>query len=171
MTGILSLMTFLPAAGALFILAARWSSGPAHPGHDTGVKWIAFVTTLFTLAVNLVALTQFDAGAAGFQLVERIPWAIGLEYHMGVDQLAMALILLTNFLMPLCILASWSIEKQVSTYMMLFLLLQTLMQGVFAAMDIVLFYVFFEGGLIPMYLIIGIWGGAERIKADRKSVV
>ena len=168
MTGILSLMTFLPAAGALFILAARWSSGPAHPGHDAGVKWIAFVTTLFTLAVNIVALTQFDAGAAGFQLVERIPWAIGLEYHMGVDQLAMALILLTNFLMPLCILASWSIEKQVSTYMMLFLLLQTLMQGVFAAMDIVLFYVFFEGGLIPMFILIGVWGGKNRIYAAFK---
>jgi NADH-quinone oxidoreductase subunit M len=165
---ILSLMTFLPAAGALFILAARWSSGKAHPGHDAGVKWIAFVTTLVTLGLNIVALSHFDAAAHGYQLVERIPWAIGLEYHMGVDQLAMALILLTNFLMPICILASWSIEKQVSTYMMLFLLLQSLMQGVFAAMDIVLFYVFFEGGLIPMFILIGVWGGKNRIYAAFK---
>ncbi len=170
MTGLplLSLMTFLPAAGALFILAARWSSGPAHPGHDNGVKWIALVTTLITLALNLVALSQFDAAAPGFQLVERVAWGAGLEYHMGVDQLAMALILLTNALMPICILASWSIEKQVSAYMTLFLVLQTLMQGVFAAMDIVLFYVFFEAGLIPMFILIGVWGGKNRVYAAFK---
>ncbi|TPW06931.1 MAG: NADH-quinone oxidoreductase subunit M [Alphaproteobacteria bacterium] len=165
---ILSLMTFLPAAGALLILAARWSSSGQHAGHDTGVKWIAFIVTLATLALNLVALSQFDAHQPGFQLVERVPWGAGLEYHMGVDQMSMALLLLTNFLMPLCILASWSIEKQVSAYMMLFLALQTLMQGVFAAMDIVLFYVFFEGGLIPMFILIGVWGGKNRVYAAFK---
>jgi len=165
---ILSLMTFLPAAGALLILAARWSSSGQHTGHDTGVKWIAFIVTLATLALNLVALTQFDVNQPGFQLVERVAWGAGLEYHMGVDQMAMALLLLTNFLMPLCILASWSIEKQVSAYMMLFLALHTLMQGVFGAMDIVLFYVFFEAGLIPMFILIGVWGGKNRVYAAFK---
>ena len=165
---ILSLMTFLPAAGALLILAARWSSRGQHAGHDTGVKWIAFIVTLATLALNLVALGQFDVNQPGFQLVERVAWGAGLEYHMGVDQMAMALLLLTNFLMPLCILASWSIEKQVSAYMMLFLALHTLMQGVFGAMDIVLFYVFFEAGLIPMFILIGVWGGKNRVYAAFK---
>ncbi|MDX2234955.1 MAG: NADH-quinone oxidoreductase subunit M [Hyphomonadaceae bacterium] len=165
---ILTLMTFLPAAGALFILAARWSSGPAHPGHDNGVKWIALITTLATLGLNLLALGRFDPAMTGFQLVERVAWGAGVEYHMGVDQLAMALIVLTNALMPICILASWSIEKQVSAYMTLFLVLQTLMQGVFAAMDIVLFYVFFEGVLIPMFILIGVWGGKNRVYASFK---
>jgi NADH-quinone oxidoreductase subunit M len=170
MTGlpILTIMTLLPAVGALFILGARWSSGRAHPGHDTGVKWIALVATILTLLVNLIALTHFDPAAKGFQLVERVAWGAGIEYHMGVDQLSMALILLTNALMPLCILASWSIEKQVSSYMTLFLVLHTFMQGVFAAMDIVLFYVFFEGGLIPMFILIGVWGGKNRVYAAFK---
>lgn len=170
MTGvpILSLMTFLPAAGALLILFVRASSGRQHPGFDAGVRWLALLVTLATLALNLVALMHFDPAAKGLQLVESVRWALGLRYSMGVDQLAMSLILLTNFLMPLCILASWSVEKQVSAYMVLFLVLQTLMQGVFAATDIVLFYIFFEGGLIPMFILIGVWGGKNRVYAAFK---
>src|SRR5690606_28469694 len=104
----------------------------------------------------------FDPNNAEYQLQESIPWAFGMSYAMGVDTLAMSLVMLTTFLMPICILASWVIEKQVSSYMVLFLILETLMIGVFCAQDIVLFYIFFEGGLIPMFILIGVWG-------DRKS--
>lgn len=165
---ILSLMTFLPAAGALFILLVRSASGRPQQGFDASVRIIALLVTLATLGLNLYALSQFDYAAKGYQLTESVQWALGLRYSMGVDQLAMSLILLTNFLMPLCILASWSIDRQVSAYMMLFLALQSLMQGVFAATDIVLFYVFFEGGLIPMFILIGVWGGKNRVYAAFK---
>jgi NADH-quinone oxidoreductase subunit M len=166
---ILSIMTFLPAAGALLILLARASSGVRdNPGFDQGVRWLAFVVTMITLGVNLYAFGLFQAGEGQFRLVERVQWGSLVEYHMGVDHLAMALILLTNFLMPMCILASWSIEKQVSAYMVLFLVLQTLMVGVFCAMDMVLFYIFFEACLIPMFIIIGVWGGKNRVYAAFK---
>jgi NADH-quinone oxidoreductase subunit M len=169
---LLSIMTFLPTAGALLIIASRWSAAGSSAGYDAGVKVLTLIVTLLTFGLNLFMLAGFDS-SGGFQFVERIAWGaplgLGLaEYHMGLDPMAMALVLLTNFLMPLCILASWSIDKQVSAYMVLFLLLQTLMQGVFAAMDIVLFYVFFEGGLIPMFILIGVWGGKNRIYAAFK---
>jgi NADH-quinone oxidoreductase subunit M len=97
-----------------------------------------------------------------------MPWAFGASYAMGVDTLAMSLVMLTTFLTPLCILASWVIEKQVASYMVLFLLLETLMIGVFCAQDIILFYVFFEAGLIPMFILIGVWGGERRVYAAFK---
>jgi NADH-quinone oxidoreductase subunit M len=164
----LSLIVLLPAAGALLLLAARASAGASNPGVDRGVKIMALVVSLATFAVNLVALTHFDPSAPGYQLVEQIPWAFGVSYHLGVDGLGMALMLLTTFLTPLCILASWTIEKQVASYMTLFLLLEALMLGVFCALDIVLFYIFFEGGLIPMFILIGVWGGANRVYAAFK---
>jgi NADH-quinone oxidoreductase subunit M len=132
------------------------------------VRTIALLVTLATLAVNIYALSLFDGSKTQLQLVERLPWAAGVEYHMGVDSLSMALLLLTNGLMPLCILASKTIDKQVSAYMILFLVLHTLMLGVFCAQDIVLFYAFFEGGLIPMFILIGVWGGKRRVYAAFK---
>ena len=111
---------------------------------------------------------MFDPATSAYQLVEDVPWAFGIHYRMGVDGLAMSLILLTTFLTPLCILASWGIEKQVASYMVLFLILETLMIGVFCAQDIIVFYFFFEAGLIPMFILIGVWGGARRVYAAFK---
>ncbi|MGE0829976.1 MAG: NADH-quinone oxidoreductase subunit M [Hyphomonadaceae bacterium] len=170
MTGVplLSLITFLPAAGALLILAARAANPGANPGLDRGVRVITLLVTIATFVLNLIALSQFNPANPNFQLVERVPWALGVEYHLGVDGLGMSLMLLTTFLMPLCILASASIEKQVTSYMTLFLLLETLMIGVFCALDLALFYIFFEGGLIPMFILIGVWGGQRRVYAAFK---
>lgn len=166
---ILSILTFLPAAGAALLVAARAMAGTKdNAGLDSGARWLALAVSLVTLGVSIVALAQFDATSAAFQLVERRQWIAGIEYHLGVDGLAMALILLTTALTPICILASWSVKRQVSAYMALFLLLETMMIGVFCALDIVLFYVFFEGGLIPMFILIGVWGGANRVYAAFK---
>jgi NADH-quinone oxidoreductase subunit M len=165
---LLSIIVFLPAFGALLILAARAMAVGEDPGFDQGVKLIALVVTALTFAVSLIALFLFDPAVSGFQLIEHRPWAFGAAYHLGVDGLGMSLLLLTTFLTPLCILASWSIDKQVASYMILFLLLETLMLGVFCALDILLFYIFFEGGLIPMFILIGVWGGERRVYAAFK---
>ncbi|MBU6371699.1 MAG: NADH-quinone oxidoreductase subunit M [Alphaproteobacteria bacterium] len=166
---ILTILTFLPAAGAVLLVAARWMAGAKdNPGLDRGARWLALAITLVTLAVSLVALGRFDASNPAFQLIERHAWIAGIEYHLGVDTLSLALIILTTALTPLCILASWHVDRQVSAYMALFLLLETMMIGVFCALDIVLFYVFFEGGLIPMFILIGVWGGANRVYAAFK---
>ena len=165
---LLSIVTYLPAAGALLILLSRGALRGANAGYDNGVKLLTLIITIATFVVSLVAFAAFDPNQPGFQLTENIPWAFGASYAMGVDSLAMSLLLLTTFLTPLCILASWSIEKQVSSYMVLFLLLETLMIGVFCAQDIVLFYLFFEGGLIPMFILIGVWGGERRVYAAFK---
>jgi NADH-quinone oxidoreductase subunit M len=134
-----------------------------------GARWIALVTTLIELAISIYLWAQFDSNGAQWQFQEYVPLGGGFGWALGIDGIALVLIQLTAFLMPICIGASWrSIEKRVPEYMAVFLLMQALMFGVFAAQDLFLFYVFFEGGLIPMYLIIGIWGGAERIKASYK---
>ncbi|MFT3726690.1 MAG: NADH-quinone oxidoreductase subunit M [Terricaulis sp.] len=164
----LTITTFLPSAGALLILLARTFSRGENKGYDAAVRVLTLIFTIATFLVSLVAFAAFDSGNPSFQLVENIPWAFGFSYHLGVDSLAMTLILLTTFLTPLCILASWSIEKQVTSYMILFLILETLMIGVFCAMDLVLFYLFFEGGLIPMFILIGVWGGQRRVYAAFK---
>jgi NADH-quinone oxidoreductase subunit M len=165
---LLSIITFLPAAGALLILLSRMSLRGVDPGYDAGVRLLTLVITSATFLVSLVAFAAFDPNMPGYQMTENVPWAFGVSYAMGVDALSVSLILLTTFLTPLCILASWSIEKQVSSYMVLFLLLETLMIGVFCAQDIVLFYIFFEGGLIPMFILIGVWGGERRVYAAFK---
>ena len=165
---LLSIVTFLPAAGAIWVLAARAMLRGENPGFDQGVRIITLVVTLATFIASLFAFAVFNPNNPEFQLTESIPWAFGMSYAMGVDTLAMSLVLLTTFLMPICILASWHIEKQVASYMVLFLLLETLMIGVFCAQDIVLFYVFFEGGLIPMFILIGVWGGQRRVYAAFK---
>ncbi len=163
---ILSTITFLPLLGALFILLIR--------GDDETVannaRSVALWTSIVTLILSLFMLAEFDGSLAGFQFVERFQWlGGGVDYAMGVDGISVLFVVLTTSLLPLCILASWnSVTHRVREYMLAFLVLETLMIGVFCALDIILFYLFFEGGLIPMYLIIGVWGGKRRIYASFK---
>jgi NADH-quinone oxidoreductase subunit M len=163
---ILSRVTFLPLVGVLLILFVRDDSENAR----RNIRAIALWTTSVTFIISLFIWTGFDNSEPGFQFVEKLAWLdSGISYHMGVDGISMLFVILTTFLMPLCILASWeSIEKRVKAYMIAFLLLETLMIGVFCALDIVLFYVFFEAGLIPMFIIIGVWGGKRRVYASFK---
>ncbi|TIP98309.1 MAG: NADH-quinone oxidoreductase subunit M [Mesorhizobium sp.] len=163
---ILSLVTFLPLVGVLFILLINDDSENAR----RNIRAIALWTTGITFIISLFIWTGFDNAEPGFQFVEKFAWLdSGISYHMGVDGISMLFVILTTFLMPLCILASWeSIETRVKAYMIAFLLLETLMIGVFCALDIVLFYVFFEAGLIPMFIIIGVWGGKRRVYASFK---
>lgn len=163
---ILSLVTFLPLVGVLFILLINDDSENAR----RNIRAIALWTTGITFIISLFIWTGFDNAEPGFQFVEKFAWLdSGISYHMGVDGISMLFVILTTFLMPLCILASWeSIENRVKAYMIAFLLLETLMIGVFCALDIVLFYVFFEAGLIPMFIIIGVWGGKRRVYASFK---
>jgi NADH-quinone oxidoreductase subunit M len=160
---VLSLVTFFPVVGALLIAAQNKDA-------TRNIRWIALYTTLITFGVSLYIWARFDTGVATFQFVEQVPWLGGsINYKMGVDGISVLFIVLTAFLMPLCILASWeSIEERVKEYMIAFLVLETLMIGVFCALDLVLFYLFFEAGLIPMFLIIGVWGGPRRVYASFK---
>ena len=164
--GLLSGLIFLPLVGAAFILSQRGDDEATR----NNVRWAALITTLATFLLSLWAWKLFDPASSGFQLVEESRWiGSGLSYKLGVDGISMPFVLLTTFLMPFCIGASWvSIQHRVKDYMVCFLLLETLMIGVFSALDLVLFYVFFEGGLIPMFLIIGVWGGKRRIYASFK---
>jgi NADH-quinone oxidoreductase subunit M len=132
-------------------------------------RWVALIATLADLALGSYLWAAFDPNGAQWQFVENIPLGGGIAWALGIDGIALVLIMLTVFLMPICIGASWrSIEKRVPEYMAAFLLMHALMVGVFVAQDLFLFYIFFEGGLIPMYLIIGVWGGGDRIKASYK---
>ena len=135
---------------------------------ERNARWIALWTTLVTFAVSLILVWRFDPAQPDFQFVEKANWlASGITYHMGVDGISLPFVILTTALMPFCIIASWkSITMRVREYMMAFLLLETLMIGTFSALDLVLFYLFFEGGLIPMFLIIGVWGGPRRVYAS-----
>jgi NADH-quinone oxidoreductase subunit M len=163
---ILSVVTFLPLVGALLVYVVR--------GDDEATRrnsrWIALWTTLITFAISLILVARFDPGVTDFQFVEKTPWlAAGITYHMGVDGISLPFVILTTALMPFCIIASWkSVTVRVREYMMAFLILETLMVGTFSALDLVLFYLFFEGGLIPMFLIIGVWGGPRRVYASFK---
>ncbi len=134
-----------------------------------GARWTALIATLIDLAIGAYLWSAYDPSGAQWQFVENLPLSGGISWALGIDGIALVLIMLSVFLMPICIGASWrAITKRVPEYMAAFLLMEALMLGVFAAQDLFLFYVFFEGGLIPMFLIIGIWGGAERIKASYK---
>ncbi len=163
---LLSIVTFLPLAGVLLILVM--------PGEGERLakraRWIALITTIIDLIVSLVIWGGFDGSSAAFQFEEKANWlGFGISYHMGVDGISVLFVVLTAGLMPFCILASWeSIKTRVAEYMIAFLVLEALMIGVFCALDLVLFYVFFEGGLIPMFLIIGVWGGVRRVYASFK---
>jgi len=162
---ILTAITFLPLIGALFILVVRGEDQVA----VRNMRWTALFTTLITFLLSLILWADFDPANKGFQFVEQYPWLGGaMTYHMGVDGISLPFVLLTAFLMPISILASFKIDRRVKEYMIAFLVLETLMIGVFCALDLGLFYLFFEGGLIPMFLIIGIWGGPRRVYASFK---
>ncbi len=168
MSGLLSLTTFAPLAGVAILLATRAIKGD-NAATDTLAKWIALATTLVTFALSIILVAQFDAKNPGFQFVEDVAWFAGLHYRMGVDGISILFVLLTAFLLPICVIASWkSIDKRIVEYMICFLVLETLVIGVFCALDLILFYLFFEGGLVPMFLIIGIWGGKRRVYAAYK---
>ncbi len=163
---ILSVVTFLPVVGAILIYLSRGDDEAARRNS----RWIALWTTIVTFAVSVILVLRFDPAQPGFQFVEKTTWlANGIGYHMGVDGISLPFVILTTALMPFCILASWkSVTLRVREYMMAFLFLETLMVGTFSALDLVLFYLFFEGGLIPMFLIIGVWGGPRRVYASFK---
>jgi NADH-quinone oxidoreductase subunit M len=163
---ILSVVTFLPLLGALVIYVSRGDDEAARRNS----RWIALWTTIVTFAISLILVWRFDPANPDFQFVEKTAWlATGISYHLGVDGISLPLVILTTAIMPFCIVASWkSITSRVREYMMAFLLLETLMVGTFSALDLVLFYLFFEGGLIPMFLIIGVWGGPRRVYASFK---
>jgi len=163
---VLSVTTFLPLVGALFIMALRGDTEAV----KRNARWVALWTTVITFAVSLVLVWHFNPSTAEFQFVEKTRWLGGYaSYHMGVDGISMPLVILTTAIMPLCIIASWdSVQNRVKEYMIAFLVLETMMVGTFAALDLVLFYLFFEAGLIPMFLIIGIWGGPRRVYASFK---
>ncbi|MBN8528245.1 MAG: NADH-quinone oxidoreductase subunit M [Caulobacterales bacterium] len=168
MPNILSVITFLPLVGAGLILIAHLLSKRGEAAAPAA-RWIALGTTLATLALSVVLVCAFDPSNPGYQFVERYQWFAGAQYHLGVDGISILFVLLTAFLMPLCILASWkTIDKRVVEYMIAFLALETLVIGVFTSLDLFLFYIFFEGGLVPMFLIIGVWGGQNRIYAAYK---
>ncbi len=165
MDNILSIVTFIPAlAAGILALFLRGEDEAA----QRNAKYVALFATSITFLVSLGIYLEFDPANTGFQFVEQADWLLGLQYKMGVDGISVLFVMLTTFVMPLTILASWNVNSRVKEYMIAFLLLETLMLGVFMALDLVLFYLFFEAGLIPMFLIIGIWGGKERIYASFK---
>ncbi|MFV0409143.1 MAG: NADH-quinone oxidoreductase subunit M [Paracoccus sp. (in: a-proteobacteria)] len=165
MTNILSIITFLPLIAALILAIFLRGNDEAS---NRNAKWLALIATTATFVISLTILFGFDRGNPGFQFVEDRNWIMGLRYKMGVDGISVLFVMLTTFLMPITILSTWEVEKRVKEYMIAFLVLEGLMIGVFTALDLVLFYLFFEAGLIPMFLIIGIWGGQNRIYAAFK---
>ncbi len=165
MDNLLSIVTFIPLIAALILAAFLRGEDEAA---QRNAKWVALIATTLTFLVSLFILAGFDPEDTGFQFVEERDWLLGLKYKMGVDGISVLFVMLTTFMMPLTIAASWNVKVRVKEYMIAFLVLETLMLGVFMALDLVLFYLFFEAGLIPMFLIIGIWGGKERIYASFK---
>jgi NADH-quinone oxidoreductase subunit M len=162
---ILTVVTFLPLVGALFIAILNEDEAGVR-----NARWVALWTTLITFVISLILVWRFDPSSSDFQFTERRPWLGGaITYAMGVDGISLPFVVLTTALLPICILASWTaIQRRVREYMIAFLVLETLMVGTFCALDLVLFYLFFEGGLIPMFLIIGVWGGPRRVYASFK---
>ncbi|GHF28635.1 NADH-quinone oxidoreductase subunit M [Kordiimonas sediminis] len=164
---LLSMMLAVPLVGAAIILLIRHQDQEIA---NRNIRNVAFLTTCVTFVLTILMWIGFDNSNPDFQFVESYSWfGDTVKYHLGVDGISMLFIVLTGFLMPIVIAASWeSVQTRVKEYMIAFLVLETLMVGVFSALDIFLFYVFFEGGLIPMYLLIGIWGGVNRIYASFK---
>jgi NADH-quinone oxidoreductase subunit M len=164
---VLSLLTFIPLIGAIFIMAIRGEKEVV----NRNARQVALWTSGAVFLLSLLLWTNFDNSTADFQFVEHHEWmpAFNIAYHMGVDGISVLFVLLTTLLTPICILASWeSIQERVKEYMIAFLVLETMMVGMFAALDIVVFYIFFEAVLLPMFLIIGVWGGQRRVYAAFK---
>ena len=163
---ILSLTIFLPMLGAIVILLIKDDENSVN-----NIKKVALWTSVGVFLLSLFIWLQFDNSNSGYQFQEKFRWFndFNFYYHIGIDGISLFMIILSTFLTPLCILASWeSIKKRVKEYMIAFLILETVMIGMFSSVDILLFYIFFEAVLIPMYLIIGIWGGDRRIYASFK---
>ena len=159
---ILSLITFLPLVGVAFILVTRGTEEQV----ARNARWGALWTSLFTFVISLLLWFNFDKTTADFQFVEKFDWlpSLGISYHMGIDGISLFFVILSTFLTPICVLASWkAITMRVKEYMIAFLVLETMMIGTFAALDFVMFYIFFEAVLIPMFIIIGVWGGPRRV--------
>lgn len=165
MDNLLSIVTFLPLLAALILAVFLRGTDEAA---QRNAKILALVASLATFVISIAIYTEFDPSNTGFQLVEEYDWFGGLKYKVGVDGISVLFVLLTTFLMPIVIGACWVVTDRVKEYMILFLILETLMIAVFCALDLVLFYVVFEAGLIPMFLIIGIWGGKNRVYAAFK---
>ncbi|MGB8840254.1 MAG: NADH-quinone oxidoreductase subunit M [Aliidongia sp.] len=164
---LLSLVTFLPLVGAAFIVLMRGDEAAV----ARNAKWAALLTSLITFGLSILLWTGFDANSADFQFVEKQAWfpSLHINYTMGIDGISLFFVLLSTLLTPICIISSWeAIHQRVKEYMLAFLVLETMMVGMFCALDLVLFYVFFEAVLIPMYLIIGVWGGQRRVYAAFK---
>ncbi|OJW25978.1 MAG: NADH-quinone oxidoreductase subunit M [Rhodospirillales bacterium 69-11] len=164
---ILSLITWLPLVGGLVIMCVRGDEATV----ASNARWTALWTSLIVLALSLVLWVQFDPQEPGFQFVENVPWLpeFHVGYRMGVDGISVLFVLLSTLLTPICILSAWeAIQTRVREFMLAFLILETMMVGMFCALDFVVFYMFFEGVLIPMYLIIGVWGGPRRVYAAVK---
>lgn len=159
---ILTVLTWLPLAGAIVLLLTPKTAIDA-------IRWISLVVTLVVFGLSLAMWQSFDPSNAGFQFVVNYAW-IGdtIGYRVGVDGISVLFVVLSALLMPFIVLASWEVDKRFKEYMVVFLILETLMIGVFTTLDLAMFYVFFEGTLLPMFLIIGIWGGAKRISASYK---
>ncbi len=161
---ILSLQIFLPLVGVLAILCLPKAS-------DCTARWIALGTSLVVFAMSVIMMMNYEEGVSSMQFVEKEVWfpALGLTYHLGVDGISVYFVLLSTFLTPICLISAWhAVDKRVKEYMIAFLVLETFMIGTFCALDSILFYVFFEGVLIPMYIIIGVWGGKDRVYAAFK---
>ncbi|WP_343082015.1 NADH-quinone oxidoreductase subunit M [Ostreiculturibacter nitratireducens] len=165
MENLISIITFLPLVAAIILAVFLRGEDKAA---QANVKWAALWVTSITFLVSLALLTGFEPKDTGFQFVEERAWIFGLTYKVGVDGISILFVMLTTFLMPITILSCWHVTTRVKEYMIAFLVLEGLMIGVFVALDLVLFYLFFEAGLIPMFLIIGIWGGKDRIYAAFK---
>jgi NADH-quinone oxidoreductase subunit M len=164
---LLSLLTFLPLVGCVAIMCVRGDEAVV----AANARWAALWTSLIVFALSLILWVQFDQTNPGFQFVEHARWMpeYGVGYSMGVDGISVLFVLLSTLLTPICILASWeSVHSRVREYMIAFLVLETMMVGMFCALDFVVFYMFFEGVLIPMFLIIGVWGGVRRVYAALK---
>ncbi|MFN2168131.1 MAG: proton-conducting transporter membrane subunit, partial [Anaerolineae bacterium] len=162
---ILSIVVFLPVLGGVVLLLLRG---------ERALKSVALVASLLTFLVSLLLYAGWQAGEAGMQFQEVLPWApeLGTSYHVGVDGISVLLVLLTTILMPLVLLFSWdTVKARLKTYLVLMLLLETAMLGVFVALDLFLFFVFFEASLIPMYFLIGRWGGPRRVYAALKFFI
>jgi NADH-quinone oxidoreductase subunit M len=165
-SNLLTIILFSPALGAALVMLLR-------PDRVRAIRWLAFVVSLVPLGFSIWLWTAYDSGQTGYQFVEKAVWygAIGSSYHVGVDGISLSMVLLTTLLTPLAILISWSIEERVRGYMALFLLLETGMLGVFLSLDLLLFFVFWEVGLVPMYFLINQWGSANRNYASFKFLI
>ncbi len=164
---LLSLVTFLPLAGAAVILTIRGDDALI----NRNARNIALLTSTMTFIISLVLWSRFNFDTADFQFVEQRVWlpGLGVTYHMGVDGISLLFVLLSTFLTLLCILSSWhAVTTRVKEYMVAFLVLETMMVGMFCALNLVPFYIFFEGVLLPMFMIIGVWGGTRRVYAAFK---